>query len=161
MSPSETIETLYAAFAQLDAPAMAACYAEDATFRDEVFELRGRKEVAGMWAMLADNVRANGREQWRLRWSDVAAGGGEGRAHWEAWYRFSTGRDVHNRIDARFRFDEAGRIVEHVDRFDFWRWARQALGAPGVLLGWTPMLRAKVRRRAASNLRRHLERGAA
>ena len=39
---------------------------------------------------------------------------------------------------------ENGLIVDHVDRFSFWAWSRQALGAPGVLLGWTPMLRNKV-----------------
>ena len=42
------------------------------------------------------------------------------------------------------------------DRFDFWRWSRQALGAPGVLLGWTPMLRGKVRGQAGANLQRFL-----
>ena len=39
---------------------------------------------------------------------------------------------------------ENGLIVDHVDRFSFWAWSRQALGVPGVLLGWTPMLRSKV-----------------
>ena len=56
-----------------------------------------------------------------------------------------------NRIDARFEFRD-GLIVRHVDRFDFWRWARQALGAPGWALGWSGWLRAKVRRRAAAGL---------
>ncbi|MDB5894551.1 MAG: snoaL-like protein, partial [Rhodoferax sp.] len=35
-------------------------------------------------------------------------------------------------------------------------WSRQALGAPGMLLGWTPMLRNKVRAQAAANLRKFL-----
>ena len=42
------------------------------------------------------------------------------------------------------------------DRFDFWRWARQALGAPGWLLGWSPLLRNKVRATAAKNLARFM-----
>ena len=58
----------------------------------------------------------------------------------------------------RFEFNPAGQIVRHKDRFDFWRWSRQALGAPGVLLGWTPVIRNKVRGQAAANLRKFLER---
>ena len=80
-----------------------------------------------------------------------------GQAHWDARYRFSaTGRMVLNRIDAEFAFDPAGRIARHRDSFDFWAWSRQALGAPGLLLGWTPMLRNGVRRKADANLRRYL-----
>ena len=80
-----------------------------------------------------------------------------GRAHWDAHYRFSaTGRLVLNRIDAAFSFNPDGLIVTHRDRFDFWAWSRQALGAPGWLLGWTPLLRNKVRQQAAANLRKFL-----
>ena len=53
----------------------------------------------------------------------------------------------------------AGLITRHTDRFDFWRWSRQALGAPGLLLGWSPFLRAKVRGQAAASLRRFLAKG--
>ena len=145
------IARFYAAFAALDAVGMAACYAADASFEDPVFTLDGRDEIGSMWAMLCAATRDHGRA-WRLEASDIHADASSGRAHWEAHYRFSaTGRLVHNRIDASFRFRD-GLIVEHVDRFDFWAWARQALGAPGLLLGWTPMLRNKVRAQAAAKL---------
>ena len=148
-----TIERFYAAFAKLDSDTMAACYAPDAVFDDEAFSLKGREEVGGMWAMLCDAVKAKGRDVWKLDASAIT----ERSAHWDATYRFSaTGRMVHNVIDAEFEFDNAGLIKRHRDRFDFWRWTRQALGAPGVLLGWTPMLRAKVRAQAAKNLERFL-----
>ena len=69
-----------------------------------------------------------------------------------ARYTFSaTGRKVLNRIDASFEFRD-GLIVRHIDRFDFWRWSRQALGTPGLLLGWTGFLRGKVRAKAAASL---------
>ena len=45
-----------------------------------------------------------------------------------------------------------GLIAEHHDEFDFYRWARQALGPPGVLLGWTPLVRSAVRRGARGRL---------
>jgi hypothetical protein len=67
---------------------------------------------------------------------------------------------VHNRIDARFEFDAAGLISRHVDRFNFWRWSRQALGLKGWLLGWTSLVRDKVRAQAAKNLALFLARGA-
>jgi hypothetical protein len=128
----QTIAQLYAAFARLDADGMAACYAPDAVFEDEVFTLQGRREVA-----------------------DAA----QGSAHWDAHYRFSgTGRLVDNSIDAAFTFGPDGLILTHRDRFDFWRWSRQALGTPGTLLGWTPLLRAKVRGKARGNLDRFLAR---
>lgn len=158
MHPNQqTLLNLYAAFARLDADAMAHCYAEDASFEDEVFSLRGRREVAGMWRMLCTATQAKGRDVWRLEASVVSADAHVGRAHWEAFYRFSaTGRMVHNRIDAVFGFDAEGLILSHRDRFDFWRWSRQALGTPGLLLGWTPFLRAKVHGQAAANLRKFL-----
>ena len=58
---------------------------------------------------------------------------------------------VHNVIDARFEFEE-GKIRRHTDRFDLWRWAGMALGVPGKLLGWTPLLQNTIRRKAAAGL---------
>ena len=149
----KTIERLYAAFAQLDADAMAACYAPQASFDDEAFSLRGRAQVGAMWAMLCEAVKTKGRDVWKLEVSQIT----DHSAHWEPTYRFTaTGRMVHNIIDAEFEFDSAGLITRHRDRFDFWRWARQALGTPGLLLGWSPLLRTKVRAQAAKNLARFM-----
>jgi len=153
----QTIEALYAAFARLDGAAMQACYAEDARFDDEVFALRGRREIGAMWRMLCEATasRPEARAHWRLVVSQLT----DRSAHWEADYLFSaTGRAVHNVIDAEFEFDGQGLILRQRDRFDFWRWSRQALGLPGLLLGATPLLRDKVRATAASNLRRFIER---
>jgi hypothetical protein len=149
-----TIERFYAAFAKLDGEAMQACYAEDATFDDEAFSLKGRREVGGMWRMLCDATKAKGRDHWKLNVSQVTPNS----AHWEAHYKFSaTGRLVLNKIDAAFEFNPQGLITRHRDRFDFWTWSRQALGLPGLLLGWSPFLKAKVRATAAGNLKRYLE----
>jgi hypothetical protein len=148
-----TIERFYAAFAQLDADTMQACYADNARFDDEAFSLDGRQEIGAMWRMLcaATKSKPESRAAWKLQVSQVT----ERSAHWEAHYLFSaTGRRVHNKIDAEFEFDRSGLITRHRDRFDFWAWSRQALGLPGLLLGWTPMLRNKVRSQAASNLKR-------
>jgi hypothetical protein len=154
----KTIETFYAAFERLDGAAMAACYAEDARFDDEAFSLTGRREIGGMWSMLCEAVKAKGRDVWKLDVSAIT----DNSAHWEAHYRFSaTGRMVHNIIEAKFEFNAAGLITRHRDSFDFWRWSRQALGAPGMLLGWSPFLRGKVRAQAAANLTKFLAQKAA
>ena len=151
----DTIETLYTSLRKLDGAAMAACYATDARFQDPVFTLQGRERVGGMWRMLADAVLTKGKDVWRVDFSQVT----DTSAHWEAHYRFSaTGRPVHNIMESRFEFDKAGLIVNQIDHFDFWRWSRQALGTPGVLLGWTPMLHNKVRAQAAANLDKYLAR---
>jgi len=154
------LNQFYAAFAQLDADAMATFYAPDARFEDEIFTLRGHEEVSGMWRMLCAATRAKGADVWKLRASRVEAGAISGKARWVADYRFSTtGRRVHNVIDSVFEFDPQGLIQRQRDRFDFWAWSRQALGAPGLLMGWTPLLRRKVQAQAAANLKRYLAGG--
>ena len=160
LASQATIERFYAAFARLDANTMQACYAPQAQFDDEAFSLRGPREIGGMWRMLCQATKTHGRAQWKLQASQMKSQGNTGSAHWEAHYLFSaTGRLVHNKIDAQFEFDEAGLITRHRDRFNFWRWSRQALGTPGLLLGWSPFLRNKVRTQAAANLERFLAKG--
>jgi ketosteroid isomerase-like protein len=145
----ELIERFYAAFARRDGDAMAACYAANARFRDPVFTLDGA-HVGAMWRMLCSRG-----VDLRVECAGVEGDDAGGAARWQAWYTFSTtGRAVHNVVHARFAIRD-GRIVEHIDAFDFWRWARQALGPAGLLLGWSPVLRAKVRRQAASALARY------
>jgi hypothetical protein len=101
----ETIERFYKAFAELDSKTMVACYAQDASFEDEVFKLKGRTHVGGMWAMLCSAVKRSGRTDWKLEVRDIT----DTSAHWEPTYRFSaTGNMVHNIIDAEFEFDAKG-----------------------------------------------------
>ena len=77
----------------------------------------------------------------------------QGRARWVATYLFSaTGRTVENHIEAYFRFAD-GKIIEHHDHFDLWRWMRQALGAKGLLLGWLAPVQAAVGKQAMAGLR--------
>ncbi|MGQ0799345.1 MAG: nuclear transport factor 2 family protein [Pseudomarimonas sp.] len=153
------IERFYTAFAALDADTMQASYAPNASFSDPAFSLQGRENIGGMWRMLCSITRAKGMDVWRLESSAISADERRGRAHWEAHYRFSaTGRMVHNIIDAQFVFQD-GLIVSHIDDFNFYRWSRQALGPPGLVLGWTPFLRNKVRKQAQANLTAFLAKG--
>ena len=142
-----TLKRFYEAFQQRDAATMAACYAPDVQFSDPVFpDLRGA-DAGTMWKMLCERGK-----DLKVDFRDVRADDKAGAAHWDAWYTFSTtGRHVHNSIDATFEFRD-GRIVRHADRFDLHRWAGQALGTPGKLLGWTPFLQNKIRAMAGKGL---------
>lgn len=125
---------------------MAACYAPDATFQDPVFRLEGWR-IGAMWRMLCERGK-----DLRLEFRDVVANDDRGSAHWEAWYTFSgTRRPVHNVITAEFRFRD-GQILQHVDRFPLHRWAGQALGFRGWLLGWSPPVQRAIRGQAAKAL---------
>jgi len=76
-----------------------------------------------------------------------------GTARWVARYTFGqTDRSVVNDVRSEFRFDPVGLIVTQRDEFAFWRWARQALGPVGLLLGWTPVLKHSVRDKARAGL---------
>jgi ketosteroid isomerase-like protein len=142
------ISRFYEAFNRLDAEAMAACYAEDVLFSDPVFgELRGR-QAGDMWRMLTSRAK-----EFSIRFDSVRADDHSGRAHWMATYLFSqTGRTVVNDIQARFVFRD-GKIAEHHDHFDLWRWSRQALGTKGLLLGWTPFVQQAIRAQAHKGLK--------
>lgn len=148
---AELIERFYRAFDAGDGETMAACYAPDVRFSDPVFpDLRGPR-AAAMWKMLCSGKEESGL---RVELLEHQAEDVRGSAHWRAHYTFTeTGRPVVNDIRATFRFAD-GLIAEHRDRFAFHRWARQALGPPGLLLGWTPMMRSAVRRKAAARLER-------
>jgi ketosteroid isomerase-like protein len=140
-------ERFYTAFARRDWRTMAASYHTDAHFTDEVFDLHGGAEIGRMWRMLCERGA-----DLRIEHGDVVADADGVRARWQAWYTFgATGRPVHNLIDATMTLHE-GLILRHVDHFDFWRWSRQALGLPGLLLGWSPRLRSRVREQAARGL---------
>jgi ketosteroid isomerase-like protein len=148
-SPAEVITRLYTAFAARDAETMARCYAPDAHFSDPVFPDLHGPAVTAMWRMLCRRAA-----DLRITFRDVTVSGETGSAQWEAWYTYSaTGRPVHNVIDAAFTF-RGGLIVRHVDRFDLYAWARQALGVRGLLLGWAPPVQAAIRRGAAHALAR-------
>lgn len=144
---AELIRAFYTSFTKRDAEGMAACYDPAVKFSDEVFtDLEGPR-AAGMWRMLCERGK-----DLKIEFRDIVADESVGRARWDAWYTFSTtGRGVHNRIDASFEFKD-GKIIRHRDSFDFWAWARQALGPLGALLGWSGFLKRRVRAQAAKNL---------
>ncbi len=145
-------QRFYDAFAVGDWGTMARLYAPQATFSDPVFPHLTADQTRAMWGMLLS--RAVDMECS----SSVEETNDRARVIWVARYTFSgTGRPVVNRVYTEMELG-AGMILRQVDRFSFWRWSRQALGPIGWTLGWTPFLRAGVRRQAAENLAKYMQR---
>jgi ketosteroid isomerase-like protein len=142
------LERYYRAFSTLDAEAMAACYHPQVRFSDPAFPALQGREVGDMWRMMSG--RAVGFSLQITEAPSVVQGHGRGAC--VAHYEFSaTGRRVANPISSRFEFRD-GLIAVQADHFPFWAWSRQALGLPGLLLGWTPLLQRKVQRQAGQGL---------
>ncbi|MFT3845175.1 MAG: nuclear transport factor 2 family protein [Lacibacter sp.] len=145
---TDLIIRFYTAFAKADWQTMAECYHEDAVFNDPVFIGLKGKEIAAMWRMLIERSKGN----LDIAFSNVVAESEKGRAEWVAEYVFSsTGRMVINRIHAEFEFRD-GKIFRHTDRFDLHKWAAQALGIKGKLLGCFGFFRKKMQKTARHSL---------
>jgi hypothetical protein len=141
-------ERFYEAFMVRDHYTMGLLYAEHATFSDPVFPLLNAKGARLMWQMLLSRAEDLGIE---VKIAEDTAT--RARVDWVAYYTFSaTGRPVVNRVHTEMALT-AGKIVRQQDSFGLWRWAHQALGPKGTLLGWTPFVRNKIRAQAAQSLR--------
>jgi ketosteroid isomerase-like protein len=146
------IRQFYSAFQRRDYVTMQSLYHPDAVFSDPVFPDLPGKEVKAMWEMLLTSAK-----DLKVEFNEVSADQYTGRCNWDAWYTFSkTGRPVHNQIKAQFEFRD-NLIYRHTDTFDLWKWSRQALGLSGLLLGWSPIVRGKVRSLARKNLMNFIE----
>ena len=141
------VNRFYGALATSNGDEMAACYADTVVFEDPAFgELVG-EDARDMWRMLCSRSAGLTVDHTILEVSDTSA-----TVHWIANYTFSTGRHVSNDITATMTIAD-GLIVDHRDAFDLWAWSRQALGAPGALLGWSPPMQKKIRTSALGNLK--------
>jgi ketosteroid isomerase-like protein len=151
----QVIRRFYTAFQKLDYTTMQNSYTSDAVFSDPVFGLLQGNEVKAMWEMLCKSAT-----NFSLTFSDIQLLDEEyATCHWIAVYTFSkTGRRVVNKIKAHMRI-ENGKITEHTDKFDLWKWSRQALGLPGLLLGWSNFIQGKVHRNAKKNLEKFMLKG--
>ncbi len=127
---------------------MVAHYHKDVVFKDPAFgKLTGNK-VAKMWEMLLSRKEA----ALKITFSNVKANDVEGSADWKAEYLYGPKkRKVINQVHARFIFKE-GKIVEHIDSFNLWKWSSQALGPIGYLIGWTPFMKRKIQKFANKRL---------
>lgn len=144
----EVVERFYNAFQRLDYAAMQSCYSEDIIFNDPAFGILRGDDAKAMWEMLCRNAK-----NFSLTYSNIQLLDDEyTTCQWIANYTFSkTGRKVVNSIKAHMRIKD-GKIIEHTDQFDIWKWSRQALGLPGWILGWSGYMKSKIRVNAHKSL---------
>jgi len=144
----QLIHTFYSAFKERNFRVMQECYADNATFSDPVFQDLNADQVRAMWEMFlvkSDSLTIDCKNIELIQ--ELVT------AQWTARYTLSsTGRPVTNTIRSIFRIKN-GKIVRHTDSFNFYGWTRQALGMKGILLGWTPFVKNRIRRTARASLR--------
>jgi hypothetical protein len=154
MTPNEnTLIKFYTAFANADASQMCEYYHPNIQFRDPAFGLLKGNDVCQMWKMLIERSKGD----IIIEFSDIKATEHIGSARWIATYHFSkTNRKVINTIQSNFLFQE-GLIIKHTDDFDIWKWAKQAFGLKGFLLGWTGFMQKKIQQQALESLKKYKE----
>ena len=109
-----------------------------------MFRLRG-PQIGAMWIELTRRAKDFG-----ISYTITQSDSGRGTVECTARYRFGT-HPVVNRILSEIEIED-GRIMRQRDRFDFPRWATQALGLPGRLFGRFSWFQRAVSRRAKRQL---------
>jgi ketosteroid isomerase-like protein len=147
MLPKDAASSFYQAMNNRDSVSMNALYAPNATFSDPVFPQLTGNEVQTMWSMLMRGAQ-NFTVQHEIRHADDSTV----HVKWIATYTFSqTGRRVVNLVETVMTFTN-GKIVKQNDHFNFYLWARQALGLPGLLFGWTSWFQRAVQNKTRAKI---------
>lgn len=142
MNNAQLIEHFYTAFSQGNAEDMVACYHPDIVFTDPAFGTLTSDRARAMWRMLLSRKEASP----TITFSDVAADETSGSAQWIAEYHFGPKKHkVINKVSATFSFRD-GKIIQHTDTVNLWKWSRQALGPVGYVIGWTPYMKKSIQR---------------
>ncbi|MFC7356994.1 nuclear transport factor 2 family protein [Jejudonia soesokkakensis] len=149
MEESNIIEQFYEAFGELDAERMVEWYHPDITFEDPVFGILKGERAKNMWRMVCESQKG---KNFTVKASNIQYNKSTGTARWDEFYTFGKeGRKVHNCINARFTFKE-GKIINHIDTFNLYRWSKQATGLKGFLVGWTAFFKKKIRSKVRKRL---------
>ena len=148
MNNTETIKKFYTSFSNGNVNEMLECYHKDIVFQDPVFgELKGERAFK-MWEMLLSQKK----EDTIISFNTIEATNETGKVNWVAKYLYGEKkRKVINNVSARFKFKD-GKIIEHFDTFNLWKWTKQALGISGFLIGWTPFMKNKIQQTTNNKL---------
>jgi len=138
--PHSIVKSFYTAFQNQNAEEMSALYHEDGFFKDPAFGKLNALEAGSMWKMLLERSKG----ELAVTYTIIEETESAAKCRWEAQYSFGPKkRPIHNKITAYMKFRD-GKIIEHIDKFDFWKWSRMALGPSGWFLGFTPIVKNKV-----------------
>lgn len=152
MSNLKIIERFYWAFSKRDAQKMLECYHKDVVFQDPAFGTLKGERARKMWKMLLSKKDSD----LKIILKNCSVDKNKGNAEWVAQYTLTdTNRKVVNHVSAIFKFKD-GKIIEHIDKFDLWKWTRQALGIKGYVLGWTPFMKKKIQQKLNQKLDKYI-----
>ena len=142
MNNNELIEKFYTSFSNGNVKKMTECYHENIVFQDPVFGvLKGEKAIK-MWEMLLSRTT----KSTKISFNNIQTTIEKGSANWKAEYNYGkANRKVINLVSANFKFKD-GKIIEHIDTFNLWKWTQQAMGTVGYLFGWTPFMKNKIQK---------------
>ena len=148
MTNQETIQAFYTAFSKADAEAMEKLYHPEIEFEDPAFGKLKGEQAPMMWKMLTGHAGDN----LKIEFKDVTGNS----ASWIATYLFGPKkRQVINHVQAKFEFKD-GLIIKHIDTFDLHKWAKQALGFSGWLLGGTGFFKKKLNQKTQAQLKSYM-----
>ncbi|SFC30048.1 Ketosteroid isomerase-related protein [Algibacter lectus] len=140
MDNKEIIEKFYTSFSNGNFEGMLECYHKDVVFEDAVFGRLEGESAFKMWEMLLSQKKGDT----KISFNNIEANAETGKANWVAEYFYGEKkRKVINEVSTAFKFKD-GKIIEHFDTFDLWKWTKQAMGTPGYLLGWTSYMKSKI-----------------
>lgn len=140
MDSDKIITAFYSAFSEGDAQAMTNYYSDAIIFEDPAFGQLVGDRAKAMWEMLISRSKGD----LQIEFNILSSSDNLATAEWIATYHYgSKRRKVINHVTANFELVD-GKIVRHKDDFDFHKWASQALGFTGNLLGNTKFLKKKV-----------------
>jgi ketosteroid isomerase-like protein len=140
MNNKELIHQFYTAFSQGNCEEMIEYYHENIVFQDPAFGVLKGHRARQMWEMLLSSKKS----ALKITFENVHATSDAGQALWIAEYFYGK-RKVINKVEAKFKFED-GKIIEHIDTFDLWKWTQQAMGITGYLIGWTSFMKYKIQK---------------
>ena len=148
MSNKDLIKKFYTSFSKSDHQGMTSCYHNDVVFKDPAFGTLRNGRPAQMWEMLLSKAKGN----ISISFDNIQADENTGSATWTAIYEYGPKkRKVINNVSAEFTFQD-GKIIQHTDTFDLWKWTKQAMGPVGYLLGWSSFIKSKIQKTTNSQL---------
>jgi len=153
MNSTELLQKFYNSFSAGDAREMIASYHEDIVFHDPAFGTLKGSRAKAMWEMLLSKKDANASINYEILEVDDK----RAKVFWTAQYKYGPKkRNVVNKVTANFEFKD-GKIIKHTDDFNLWAWSKQALGASGYLLGWSPYMRNQIQKKTGQLLNSYIK----
>ena len=147
MNSKEIAIKFYDAFSAANIEVLKQLYDKKLIFNDNIFVNLDYNETISMWSSLLVGNKNMSIKYEIKKYSEKYV-----EVEWIADYLFtSTNRNVKNIILAKMEIDQ-GKIINHTDNFDFYKWSQMAFGITGVLIGWTSFFKNKVRTEAYNKL---------